>query len=129
MVARAFNDLITGGVGIGSQDGRTKKRRARLFKELSGKGKPLKPVDVLGRVAELLDLGETLGSIRKARSAPRALPSSPELIELVQRLHAAYAFPVVSYRFVGVGDEVLAKAGIEGAAKRRAGRPRKRKAS
>lgn len=75
----------------------------------------------------MLSLGETLGSIRKVRLVPRAVPSSPELIELVQRLHTTYGFPVVTYRFVGIGEEVLSKAGVgAGPTKKRAGRPKKK---
>lgn len=124
LVARAFNDLIAGGKAVGT-DGRTEKRRARLFRDLAGEGiKALKPIDVLGRVCELMELGETLGAIRKVRSVPRPRPSSPDLVALVARLHLAYAFPVVAYRFVGVGDDVLAKAGVAGRAKR-VGRPKR----
>src|SRR5271163_2347216 len=68
--ARQFNDVL-GGRGASAQklDGRTEKRRQRLLKELAdgmARGRrDLKPLDVLQRVQELMDLGETIGSIRK----------------------------------------------------------------
>jgi len=72
----------------------------------------LKPLDVLVRVHELLELGESLRSIRKvARLRKTAVP--PEaMIEVVSRLHKAYGFRAECYRFVGVDDEVLRTAGI-----------------
>src|SRR5947209_16475655 len=68
--ARLFNDVL-GGRGAAAQklDGRTEKRRQRLLKELEdgmARGaRELKPLDVLQRVQELMDLGEPLSSIRK----------------------------------------------------------------
>ena len=64
-VARLFNDILGGrGAGAHKQDGRTEKRRQRLLRELEqGKvrgARELKPLDVLGRVHELLELGEPL---------------------------------------------------------------------
>src|SRR6476620_6696778 len=69
-VARVFNDIL-GGRGSASQklDGRTEKRRQRLLKELeAGKARgsrELKPLDILQRVQELMDLGEPLSSFCK----------------------------------------------------------------
>ncbi len=128
-VARAFNDLLGAGAAAAKVDGRTEKRRARLLQDLSSESKKeLKPIDVLNHVKELIALGETLGSIRKVRSVPRPRPVSDESVELVKRLHVAYEFPLVAYRFVGIGDDALKAAGvIEGAKK--AARGRKRKAA
>jgi hypothetical protein len=116
-VARLFNDILGGRrVGAHRQDGRTEKRRQRLMRELeSGKARgsrELKPLDVLVRVHELLELGESLRSIRKvARLRKTAVP--PEaMVEVVSRLHKAYGFRAECYRFVGVDDEVLRTAGI-----------------
>src|SRR4029079_1346699 len=69
-VARVFNDILGGrGAAAHKLDGRTEKRRQRLLKELeAGKARgsrELKPLDVLQRVQELMDLGETVSSIRK----------------------------------------------------------------
>src|SRR5580704_6216315 len=115
--ARLFNDVLGGrNPAANKLDGRTEKRRQRLLKELEdGKARgerELKPLDILQRVQELMDLGESLSSIRKiARVRKTNLP--PEsLQEVVQRLHEAYGFRPEAYRFVGIGDDVLRGAGV-----------------
>lgn len=125
-VARVFNDIL-GGRGAASQklDGRTAKRRARLLKELElGKARgtrELKPLDVLQRVQELLELGEPLASIRKiAKVRKHALPADA-LVDVVRRLHLAYGFRGEVYRFVGIGEDVLRAAGVLGDGKRARG--------
>ncbi len=129
-VARAFNDLLGGKASSTKVDGRTEKRRARLLKDLSSESKKeLKPIDILAHVKELIELGETLSSIRKVRTVPRPRPATEDGIELVTRLHAAYAFPLVAYRFVGIGDDTLAKAGVLEGTKKSARRGRKKKAA
>src|SRR6202161_2063572 len=118
--ARLFNDVL-GGRSASAQKlgGRTKKRRQRLLKELEdGKARgqrDLKPLDVLQRVQELMDLGEPLSSIRKVakgrtwaptRRGPRGRKPSLEpasILSIVQRLHEAYRFRPEAYRFVGIG--------------------------
>jgi hypothetical protein len=114
--ARAFNDVLLG-KSAGARDGRTERRRRRLLKELAdgfaGRAKrELKPVEVLTRVRELLELGEPLASIRKACPPRRAAPVTDALVDGVRRLHRAYAFPIEAYRFVGIGDEALRAAGV-----------------
>lgn len=113
-VAREFNDVLGGhGSAAGKLDGRTEKRRQRLLRELEENkhgNKDLKPLDVLTRVQELLELGEPLANIKKARKLPKAAAGAT--VELVQRLHKAYAFRPECYRFVGIGDEVLGDAGV-----------------
>ncbi|GAC1393746.1 MAG: hypothetical protein NVS3B10_25010 [Polyangiales bacterium] len=116
-VARMFNDLM-GGRGSSTQtlDGRTEKRRQRLLKELeeghAHGSKELKPLDVLQRVQELLELGEQISSIRKVCKIPKSRLQSEGIIELVHRLHNAYAFRPETYRFVGISDETLGEAGV-----------------
>ncbi len=112
--ARAFNDALTDRSGL---DGRTEKRRQRLLDELrQGKrrstGHELKPVEVLLHVQELLSLDEPLQSLKKACPPPKPAPETPQLVELVRRLHRAYEFRPETYRFVGVADEVLRTAGV-----------------
>jgi hypothetical protein len=129
-VARLFNDILGGrGVGAHKQDGRTEKRRQRLMRELeSGKvrgARELKPLDVLVRVNELLELGEPLRSIRKVAKARRALVPPEAMVEVVGRLHKAYGFRPECYRFVGVDDDVLRDAGVL-SAPRASARPRRR---
>jgi hypothetical protein len=129
-VARLFNDVLGGRrAGAHSQDGRTEKRRQRLLRELeAGKARgtrELKPLDVLVRVHELLELGEPLSSVRKVTKVRKAAVAAEEMVELVSRLHKAYGFRPESYRFVGVDDDVLKRAGVL-TADRAKRRPRKR---
>lgn len=129
-VARVFNDIL-GGHGSSSQklDGRTEKRRQRLLKELeAGKARgarELKPLDVLQRVQELMDLGEPLSSIRKVTKVKKTAVSPESIVGVVERLHRAYSFRPEVYRFVGIGEEVLREAGVLAEAGKRA-RPRAR---
>lgn len=129
-VARVFNDIL-GGSGAASSklDGRTEKRRQRLLKELEvGKARgtrELKPLDVLQRVQELLDLGEPLGSIRKVAKAKKNTVPVESIVGVVERLHKAYNFRPEVYRFVGIDEDVLREAGVlEDAKKPAAKRPR-----
>jgi hypothetical protein len=127
-VARVFNDIL-GGRGASSQklDGRTEKRRQRLLAELeAGKARgsrELKPLDVLQRVQELMDLGEPLTSIRKVAKVRKNAVTPDAIVGVVERLHRAYRFRPEVYRFVGIGEEVLREAGVLADAARRA-RPR-----
>jgi len=116
-VARLFNDVLGGrGAGVRKHDDRTEKRRQRLLRELeSGKVRgahELKPLDVLVRVNELLGLGEPLRSIRKVAKVRKNEVPPEEVVEVVGRLHRAYAFRPECYRFVGLSDEVLRLAGV-----------------
>ena len=129
-VARVFNDIL-GGRGAASHklDGRTEKRRQRLLKELeAGKARgsrELKPLDILQRVQELMDLGEPLSSIRKVTKVKKSPVSSESIVGVVERLHRAYSFRPEVYRFVGIGEEVLREAGVLSEGGKR-GRPRAR---
>jgi hypothetical protein len=123
---RFFNDVLGGRrTGDGRRDGRTEKRRQRLLRELE-KGvargtRELKPLDVLQRVQELMDLGEPIASIRKvAKVRKTATAPAESVIEVVGRLHEAYHFRPETYRFVGIAEDVLRSAGVvgEGASKR-----------
>ncbi len=114
--ARMFNDVLGGRAATGRRDGRTEKRRQRLLHELEtglARGaRELKPLDVLSRVQELLELGEPVSSIRKVAKV-RKLAIAPELVtDVVGRLHKAYNFRPEAYRFVGIGDDVLRAAGV-----------------
>jgi hypothetical protein len=115
--ARMFNDVL-GGRGSGPQklDGRTEKRRQRLLKELeegAARGaRELKPLDVLQRVQELMDLGETVSAIRKVAKVKKSSLPEDSIVDVVHRLHVAYGFRPEAYRFVGIGDEVLRGAGV-----------------
>src|SRR5882724_836879 len=96
-VARVFNDILGGhGGGSNKLDGRTEKRRQRLLRELeAGKARgsrELKPLDILQRVQELMDLGEPLSSIRKVTKVKKTAVSAETIVGVVERLHRAYSF-------------------------------------
>ncbi len=115
--ARAFNEALLGGAGAPLVDGRTERRRRRLLEELSqgtvrGGKRELKPIEVLSRVQELLELGEPLSSIRKACPRPRPIEATPEIVEGIRRIHEAYTFPAAAYTFVGLDAAALMKAGV-----------------
>ena len=128
--ARMFNDVLGGrGAAANKLDGRTEKRRQRLLRELENGttrgSRELKPLDVLQRVQELLDLGEPLSSIRKVSKIKRPLVSPDAIVGVVERLHKAYGFRPEAYRFVGIGEDVLRSAGVlVAAAGERRGRAR-----
>jgi len=116
-VARVFNDILGGrGASAHKLDGRTEKRRQRLLKELeAGKARgsrELKPLDVLQRVQELMDLGEPLSSIRKVTKVRKSAVAPEAIVRVVERLHRAYSFRPEVYRFVGIGEDVLREAGV-----------------
>lgn len=124
-VARVFNDILGGrGAAAHKLDGRTEKRRQRLLKELeAGKARgsrELKPLDVLQRVQELMDLGEPLSSIRKVTKVRKSAVAPESIVGVVERLHRAYSFRPEVYRFVGIGEEVLREAGVLADASKRA---------
>src|SRR5580704_16720679 len=85
---RHFNDVLAGrGPAAPKLDGRTEKRRQRLLKELEdGKARGhrvLKPLDVLQRVQELMDLGEPLSSIRKVAKVRKATLAPDAIVTVV----------------------------------------------
>lgn len=121
--ARFFNDVL-GGRGAATQrlDGRTQKRRQRLLKELeTGKARgtrDLKPLDVLLRVQELLDLGEGVSALRKVVKVKK-VGLGDDVPLAVERLHKAYNFRPEVYRFVGIGDDLLKEVGVVAGADKR----------
>jgi hypothetical protein len=132
-VARLFNDILGGRrAGVNLHDGRTEKRRQRLMRELeAGKirgSREMKPLDVLVRVHELLELGEPLSAIRKIAKVRKNAVPAEGIVEVVTRLHKAYGFRPECYRFVGVGEEVLRSAGVVGEGMPKRPRARKRAA-
>jgi hypothetical protein len=115
--ARFFNDVLGGRrSGDAKLDGRTEKRRQRLLKELENGlargSRQLKPLDVLQRVQELIDLGEPLSAIRKIAKVRKTNVEPDSIVEVVGRLHHAYHFRPETYRFVGIGEDVLRSAGV-----------------
>ena len=73
-----------------------------------------RPLDVLLRVQELVDLGETISSIRKVVKLKKSDVSSEAVAPVLERLHRAYGFRPEVYRFVGIGEDALARAGVLG---------------
>ena len=117
--ARIFNDVLGGrGLAANKLDGRTEKRRQRLLRELengTARGaRELKPLDILQRVQELLELGEPLSSIRKVSKVRKSALPDDSVVDVVERLHKAYGFRPEAYRFVGIGEDVLRSAGVMG---------------
>ena len=127
-VARQLNTLFSGqGKQSGKLDGRTEKRRLRLLKELKeGKnGQPLKAIDLMTHANELLDLGETLSTIRKnGVKLPKVqLGDDAETAELVARAQAAYSFRSEAWKLLGIDLEAVvepkAGKGRKGGARKR----------
>jgi hypothetical protein len=114
-VARQLNTLFGGGgSGSGKLDGRTEKRRQRLLKELKeGKGgKELKPIEIITHANELLQMGETLSSIRKngVRASKVELEGSAERADTVMRAQEAYGFRPEVWKLLGIDlDEITAE--------------------
>ena len=128
-VARMFNDVLGGGGSTTKLDGRTAKRRQRLLRELEENKahgeRELKPLDILQRIQELLELGEPIANIMKVRKVPRAMTPNASTVQLIQRLHQAYGFRRETYKFVGISDEVLGEAGVIPGEGKRTGRRRR----
>jgi hypothetical protein len=128
--ARKLNRLLTegsGGASVG--DGRTERRRVRLLRELEeGTRDPregLKPIEILQRAHDLLELGETLTSLRKViRVHPRPAVNPAEARALLVEIQTAYGFRAEIFEFLGLPEEVVAAARPEGEGPRRRGRPR-----
>ena len=120
--ARFFNDVLGGRASSQRLDGRTQKRRQRLLRELeTGKARgtrDLKPLDVLLRVQELLDLGEGVSALRKVVKVKKT-GLGDDVPVAITRLHKAYNFRPEVYRFVGIGDEMLKEVGVVGAEKKK----------
>lgn len=131
-VARQLNALFgpSGGQN-GKLDGRTEKRRKRLLKELKEgrRGAPLKPIEIVTHADELLELGETLSSIRKngvrirldARGQDGISSFSTEQLEAVQRTQRAYGFRPEVWKLLGVNIEAGEDRAARSPARRRRG--------
>lgn len=103
--ARTLNTLFGENGSTGrALDGRTEKRRVRLIKELSeGRGgRPLKAIEVLTHTNELLDLGETVGSIRKSGAKPLRIPLTDGHMRIVEQTQQEYGFRPEAWQMLGV---------------------------
>lgn len=118
-VARQLNTLFSGNQSKGGKlDGRTEKRRLRLLKEIKeGKGgEPLKPIDLIAHANELLEIGETVASIRRNGVKTPKLDFDPgeEGLDLVRRAQAAYQFRPEVWRLLGVDASALSPKNSKG---------------
>jgi hypothetical protein len=106
-VARQLNTLFGGGNGQpGKLDGRTEKRRQRLLKELKDgrAGQALKPIEIIAHANELLEMGETLSTIRKngVKTPKLELDGNSERVETVLRAQEAYGFRPEVWKLLGI---------------------------
>ena len=104
-VARQLNALLTGGSSKKPKlDGRTEARRKRLVKELKeGKrGKALGPIKVVQHTNDLLEIGETISSLKKQGVKPRKTEINDEIAEIVKRAQSAYEFHPNAWRMLGL---------------------------
>lgn len=111
-VARQLNTLFGANTNAaGKLDGRTEKRRQRLLKELKeGKrGHALKPIEVVSHANELLDMGETLATIRKngVKTQKIELEGSDDRLDAVKRAQEAYQFHAEVWKLLGIDLEEL----------------------
>jgi hypothetical protein len=127
-VARQLNTLFGGGNNQpGKLDGRTEKRRLRLLKELKDgrAGQALKPIEIIAHANELLEMGETLSTIRKngVKTPKLELDGSSERVETVLRAQEAYGFRPEVWKLLGID---LAELTAESSAAKTAGRRRRK---
>ncbi|MDH5490872.1 MAG: hypothetical protein OEY14_02750 [Myxococcales bacterium] len=104
-VARRLNDLLMGGAKKTAKlDGRSEKRRLRLVQEMKeGKGGvPLKPIQFLLHANEVLELGESISTLRKQGIKARKFERNAEIDEYVARTQAAYGFKPQAWRLLGL---------------------------
>src|SRR5581483_1181908 len=104
-------------------------RRRRLLKELAeGTRHPtegMKPIEVLQHVHALLELGETLTSLRKVATVhARDVGDPAQARALVGELQRAYHFRPEAFEFLGLSPEALGRVAADGTVlPRRRGRP------
>ncbi len=127
-VARALNSILTGGSTSESKlDGRTEKRRQRLVAELKeGKdGESLKPMEYVDHVHELLELGETVTSLRKQGVKPRKTALDAGKAEAINEVQSTYKFRPEAWKLLGVELDASGKVALAEAPKAKRG-PRKK---
>ena len=103
--ARQLNTLLTGGVKDPNKiDGRTENRRKRLIRELKDgkRGQQLKPIDFVSHVNELLELGESISSLKKHGVKQRKTEQTPEIMVTAEQTQAAYGFHRDAWRMLGL---------------------------
>jgi hypothetical protein len=104
-VARQLNTLFLGRDARGKVDGRTEKRRQRMLKELreGRRGQPLKPIEIVTHAHELLELGETIQSIKKnGVLVPKQGDLPPDVANVAKRAQQAYGFHPEVWKLLGI---------------------------
>lgn len=107
--ARALNQAFSEQAGP-AMDGRTLKRKKRLVRELKEgrNGKPLKALDVLQHSDELLQLGESLSSIRKLKPKVPPTPAMTEdALATIREAQSNYGFDPRAWKVLGVEQSVV----------------------
>jgi len=80
-----------------------KRRRLRMELERGRDGKPLKAVEVLTRVDELLALGEPFESLRRLDvKAPRRPKLDEQAVALIREAQQIYGFDPRAWKVLGV---------------------------
>lgn len=119
-IARRFNDSLINrsarGVSEKSLDRRTAKRLERYRRELGDAKKngekDLTALDVASRIDELLKFGDKITELKKFIK-PRVVDYNEDvLVGVLKEMHPIYKYRPEAYRFAGVRDEALVKAGV-----------------
>ena len=102
--ARQLNRVLTDAQDAARLDGRTEKKRRRLVAELveGRRGEPLKPIDAVCHVHELLELGETMASIKRQGVKMRRTPLTAEVRAAVTEAQGAYEFRREAWLILGI---------------------------
>ncbi len=119
-IARRFNDSLLNRAGRATSektlDRRTAKRLDRYRNELKagskGEGKDLTALDVASRIDELLKYGDKLTDLKKIFKPRQVDYDEDTLVGVLKEMHPVYQYRPEAYRFAGVRDETLVKAGI-----------------
>lgn len=118
-IARRFNDSLSSraprAIGEKALDRRTARRLERYRRELEeGKkgNKDLTALDVASRINELISYGDRVTDLKKVFK-PRHIDYNEDvLVGVLQEMHPVYGFRPEAYRFAGVKDRSLVKAGV-----------------
>jgi hypothetical protein len=126
--ARNLNTILTGGSRVTHKlDGRTEKRRQRLVSELihGRSGRALKPIDFVNHVNELLELGESVSSLKKQGVKARKTELTPEIEAAIKWTQEAYEFDPNAWKMIGVTLDTPKKSRRKAAGGSRAARKRR----
>ena len=132
--ARQLNALVQGGTKK-ALDGRTEARRKRLVKALKGDaGKKLKPIDKVQATHDLLEIGESIASLKKQGVTPTKVEVNDELLAVVADTQKAYGFDPQAWRILGLrvdaeGKVIAKKAATKGGARKARKSPAKKKSA